>query len=169
MKQGSDDDKKEDAKQFKNINSNFKIAMEDDMWLTGFDVPFLDTIYIDKLLKQEHSIIQTISRVNRAYPGKTSGLVVDFIGIKTGIDYALKKYAKYDDSNLQGIEQAIQIVIDQLDGLDNMLYKFDSSKYFNGNSYEKLETLNRAVEYVQQTKEIENRFMQGVQRLTKSI
>ena len=166
---GTDDDKKEDAKQFKNINSNFKIAIVVDMWLTGFDVPFLDKIYIDKLLKQEHSIIQTISRVNRAYPGKTSGLVVDFIGIKTGIDYALKKYAKYDDSNLQGIEQAIQIVIDQLDVLDNMLYKFDSSKYFNGNSFEKLETLNRAVEYVQQTKELENRFMQGVQRLSKAF
>ena len=166
---GTDDDKKEDAKQFKNINSNFKIAIVVDMWLTGFDVPFLDTIYIDKLLKQEHSIIQTISRVNRAYPGKTSGLVVDFIGIKTGIDYALKKYAKYDDSNLQGIEQAIQIVIDQLDVLDNMLYKFDSSKYFNGNSFEKLKTLNRAVEYVQQTKELENRFMQGVQRLSKAF
>lgn len=166
---GTDDDKKEDAKQFKNINSNFKIAIVVDMWLTGFDVPFLDTIYIDKLLKQEHSIIQTISRVNRAYPGKTSGLVVDFIGIKTGIDYALKKYAKYDDSNLQGIEQAIQIVLDQLDVLDNMLYKFDSTKYFNGNSFEKLETLNRAVEFVQQTKELENRFMQGVQRLSKAF
>ena len=166
---GTDDDKKEDARQFKNINSNFKIAIVVDMWLTGFDVPFLDTIYIDKLLKQEHSIIQTISRVNRAYPGKTSGLVVDFIGIKTGIDYALKKYAKYDDSNLQGIEQAIQIVIDQLDVLDNMLYKFDSTKYFNGNSFEKLETLNKAVEYIQQTKELENRFMQGVQRLSKAF
>ncbi len=137
---GTDDDKKEDAKQFKNIKSNFKIAIVVDMWLTGFDVPFLDTIYIDKLLKQEHSIIQTISRVNRAYPGKTSGLVVDFIGIKTGIDYALKKYAKYDDSNLQGIEQAIQIVIDQLDVLDNMINKFNSSKYFNGSSIEKIET-----------------------------
>lgn len=166
---GTDEDKKEDARQFKNINSNFKIAIVVDMWLTGFDVPFLDTIYIDKLLKQEHSIIQTISRVNRAYPGKTSGLVVDFIGIKTGIDYALKKYAKYDDSNLQGIEQAIQIVIDQLDVLDNMLYKFDSTKYFNGNSFEKLETLNKAVEYIQQTKELENRFMQGVQRLSKAF
>lgn len=166
---GTDDDKKEDAKQFKNIKSNFKIAIVVDMWLTGFDVPFLDTIYIDKLLKQEHNIIQTISRVNRAYPGKTSGLVVDFIGIKTGIDYALKKYAKYDDSNLQGIEQAIQIVIDQLDILDNMFYKFDSSSYFNGNNYEKLETLNKAVEYIQQTKELENRFMYGVQRLSKAF
>lgn len=166
---GNDDDKKEDAKQFKNIKSNFKIAIVVDMWLTGFDVPFLDTIYIDKLLKQEHSIIQTISRVNRSYPGKTSGLVVDFIGIKTGIDYALKKYAKYDDSNLQGIEQAIQIVIDQLDVLDNILYKFDSSKYFNGNSFEKLDTLNRAVEYIQQTKELENRFMYGIQRLSKAF
>lgn len=166
---GTDDDKKEDAKQFKNINSNFKIAIVVDMWLTGFDVPFLDTIYIDKLLKQEHSIIQTISRVNRAFPGKTSGLVVDFIGIKTGIDYALKKYSKYDDSNLQGIEQAIQIVTDQLDVLDNMFYKFNSSKYFNGNSFEKLETLNKAVEFIQQTKELENRFMQGVQRLSKAF
>ena len=166
---GTDEDKKEDARQFKNINSNFKIAIVVDMWLTGFDVPFLDTIYIDKLLKQEHSIIQTISRVNRAYPGKTSGLVVDFIGIKTGIDYALKKYAKYDDSNLQGIEQAIQIVIDQLDVLDNMFYKFDSSKYFSGNNFEKLETLNKAVEYIQQTKELETRFMQGVQRLSKAF
>ena len=166
---GTDEDKKEDARQFKNINSNFKIAIVVDMWLTGFDVPFLDTIYIDKLLKQEHSIIQTISRVNRAYPGKTSGLVVDFIGIKTGIDYALKKYAKYDDSNLQGIEQAIQIVIDQLDVLDNMFYKFDSLKYFSGNNFEKLETLNKAVEYIQQTKELENRFMQGVQRLSKAF
>ena len=166
---GNDEDRTKDAEEFKNINSNFKIAIVVDMWLTGFDVPFLDTIYIDKLLKQEHSIIQTISRVNRAYPGKTSGLIVDFIGIKTGIDYALKKYAKYDESNLQGIEQAIQIVIDQLEVLDNMYYKFDSSKYFKGNNHEKLETLNRAVEYIQQTKELENRFMQGVQRLSKAF
>ena len=50
-----------------------------DMWLTGFDVPFLDTIYIDKPI-QQHSLIQTISRVNRVYEGKEAGLVVDYIG-----------------------------------------------------------------------------------------
>ena len=86
---GTDEDRRDAAIQFKDIKSNFKIAILVDMWLTGFDVPFLDTIYIDKLLKQEHSIIQTISRVNRAYPGKNSGLIVDFIGIKYGNDAAV--------------------------------------------------------------------------------
>ena len=59
--------------QFKNEKSNFKIAIVVDMWLTGFDVPFLDTIYIDKPI-QEHNLIQTISRVNRKYAGKEKGL-----------------------------------------------------------------------------------------------
>lgn len=166
---GDDDSRKEDAIEFKNIDSNFKIAIVVDMWLTGFDVPFLDTIYIDKLLKQEHSIIQTISRVNRSYPGKTSGLIVDFIGIKTGIDYALKKYAKYDDSNLEGIEKAITLVINEIDVLDNMFYNFDSSKYFSGNSFEKLETLNLAAEFIQRTKDMETRFMNEVQKLSKAF
>lgn len=63
---GAKEDKKELDRQFKNDKSNFKIAIVVDMWLTGFDVPFLDTIYIDKPI-QQHSLIQTISRVNRVY------------------------------------------------------------------------------------------------------
>ena len=109
---GDDNSRSEAAIQFKNIKSNFKIAIVVDMWLTGFDVPFLDTIYIDKLLTQEHSIIQSISRVNRAFPNKEAGLIVDFIGIKHGMNLALKKYAKYDDDNIEGIEQAIIVVKD---------------------------------------------------------
>ena len=86
-------DKDELDRQFKNINSNFKIAIVVDMWLTGFDCPSLDTMYIDKPL-QEHTLIQTISRVNRVYPGKDKGLVVDYFGIKTQMNFALKKYNK---------------------------------------------------------------------------
>ena len=63
---GSKDDRKELDRQFKNEKSNFKIAMVVDMWLTGFDVPFLDSIYIDKPI-QQHNLIQTISRVNRKF------------------------------------------------------------------------------------------------------
>ncbi len=167
---GTDADRSEAATYFKDIDSNFKIAIVVDMWLTGFDVPFLDTIYIDKLLKQEHNIIQTISRVNRAYPGKEAGLIVDFIGIKTGMDYALKKYAKYDKEDVDGIEEAVKIVIDQLDVLDNMLYnKFDCSPYFIGDGAAKLKCLNEAAEFVQQTKEFENRFMSNVKRLSKAF
>lgn len=166
---GTDADKAEAAMQFKDIKSNFKIAIVVDMWLTGFDVPFLDTIYIDKLLKQEHNIIQTISRVNRAYPGKDTGLIVDFVGIKTGMNQALKKYAKYDANDISGIEQAIVIVKDQLEVLDAIMNKFDNAMYFHGNNYEKLICLNQAAEYIQITKEIETRFMAAVKRLAKAF
>ena len=93
---GTKDDRKELDRQFKNAKSNFKIAIVVDMWLTGFDVPFLESIYIDKPV-QQHSLIQTISRVNRVYEGKEIGLVVDYIGIKSNMNIALAKY-----SNVQG-------------------------------------------------------------------
>ena len=73
---GTDDERKRWDVQFKNPKSNFKIAIVVDMWITGFDVPCLDTMYIDKPL-QQHTLVQTISRVNRVYPGKDKGLVVD--------------------------------------------------------------------------------------------
>ena len=150
--------------QFKNEKSNFKIAIVVDMWLTGFDVPFLDTIYIDKPI-QEHNLIQTISRVNRKYAGKEKGLVVDYIGIKTAMNKALKQFSKMDSQNFEDIEASIVVVRDQLDLLSKLFYKFDSSKYFNGSGLEQLECLNLASEFVQITKELENRFMYIVKRL----
>lgn len=166
---GTDEDRSAAAVQFKDINSNFKIAIVVDMWLTGFDVPFLDTIYIDKLLLQEHSIIQTISRVNRAFPGKESGLIVDFVGIKYGMDTALRKYAKYDDGDIEGVEKAIAIVKDELEVIDNMLHKFDSSKYFTGSNIEKFTCLNDAAEFIQKTKDIETRFMANARRMSRAF
>ena len=87
---GSKDYRKELDRQFKNEKSNFKIAIVVDMWLTGFDVPFLDSIYIYKPISQ-HNLIQTISRVNRKYAGKSKGLVVDYIGIKKSMNMSLAK------------------------------------------------------------------------------
>ena len=150
--------------QFKNEKSNFKIAIVVDMWLTGFDVPFLDTIYIDKPI-QEHNLIQTISRVNRKYAGKEKGLVVDYIGIKTAMNKALKQFSKMDSQNFEDIEASIVVVRDQLDLLSKLFYKFDTTKYFNGTPTEQLATLNNASEFVQLTKELENRFMYIVKRL----
>src|SRR5690606_28251970 len=86
---GTKDDRKELDRQFKNEKSNIKIAIVVDMWLTGFDVPFLDTMYIDKPI-QQHNLIQTISRVNRKYKTKEKGLVVDYIGFKKQMNLALK-------------------------------------------------------------------------------
>ncbi|MCL4271019.1 MAG: type I restriction endonuclease subunit R [Anaerolineales bacterium] len=155
---GTKEYRKELDRQFKQVNSNFKIAIVVDMWITGFDVPFLDTIYIDKPI-QQHSLIQTISRVNRVYEGKEMGLVVDYLGIKSNMNLALAKYSKYGGEEFDEIDKTVAIVKDQLDLLNRLFHKFDASKYYNGTPLEKLHCLNRAAEFVQMTEEIEKRFM----------
>lgn len=161
---GTKEYRKELDRQFKNPKSNFKIAIVVDMWLTGFDVPFLDSIYIDKPI-QQHNLIQTISRVNRKFEGKDKGLVVDYIGIKKQMNLALAKYNKGDKDNFEDIEQSLSVVRDHLDLLGKLMHKFDSTKYFKGSPVEQLHTLNMAAEFVQQTKELETRFMGLVKRL----
>ncbi len=150
--------------EFKNEKSNFKIAIVVDMWLTGFDVPFLDSIYIDKPI-QQHNLIQTISRVNRKFEGKNKGLVVDYIGIKKQMNLALAKYNKGDEDNFEDIAESLIIVRNHLDLLANIFHTFDNTKYFKGTTIEQLNTLNRAAEFAQQTKEFETRFMGLVKRL----
>ena len=161
---GTKDDRKELDRQFKNPKSNFKIAIVVDMWLTGFDVPELDTIYIDKPI-QQHTLIQTISRVNRVCEGKDKGLIVDYIGIKKNMNLALKKYTNFESEEFEGIEQSITIVKDQLEVLGQMFHNFNSKDFFYGSPTEQLACLNRAVEYVQLSEELERRFMAAVKRM----
>ena len=161
---GTKDYRKELDRQFKNEKSNFKIAIVVDMWLTGFDVPFLDSIYIDKPI-QQHNLIQTISRVNRKFEGKNKGLVVDYIGIKKQMNLALKKYNDGDQDNFEDIAESLIIVRNHLDLLAKLFHKFDDAKYFNGTTLEQLNTLNLAAEYAQKTKDFETRFMGLVKRL----
>ena len=165
---GTKDDREELDRQFKNVKSNFKIAIVVDMWLTDFDVPCLDTIYIDKPI-QQHTLIQTISRVNRVYEGKEKGLIVDYIGIKKNMNIALKKYTNFEKEEFEGIEEAVNIVKNQLEVLARMFYKFDNKDFFEGNPREQLACLNRAVEYVQDSKELEVRFMAAVKRMKQAF
>jgi len=161
---GTKDDRKELDRQFKNPKSNFKIAIVVDMWLTGFDVPFLDTMYIDKPIKR-HNLIQTISRVNRKFEGKDKGLIVDYIGIKSQMNKALAHYNKSDPKNFEDIQQSIIVVKDHLELLAKIFHKFDEEPYFSGAPLEQLHTLNMAAEYVQATEDLEKRFMFLVKRM----
>ncbi|MEG7523871.1 MAG: DUF3387 domain-containing protein [Chromatiales bacterium] len=161
---GAQEYRKELDRQFKNPRSNFKIAIVVDMWLTGFDVPFLDTIYIDKPI-QRHNLIQTISRVNRKFEGKEKGLVVDYIGIKKQMNLALAHYNKADQQNIEEVEQSIIVVRDHLDLLNKLFHKFDDSPYHQGSPLEQLNCLNMAAEYALITDKIEKRFMHLVKRL----
>ncbi len=161
---GTKDYRKELDRQFKEAKSNFKIAIVVDMWLTGFDVPFLDSIYIDKPI-QRHNLIQTISRVNRRYAGKEKGLVVDYIGIKRQLNLAMALYGKGEEKNLEEVDQSIVALRDQLDLLRQVFHRFDSTDYFHGTPLQQLEALRRAGEYVQVTQSVEKRFLEPVKRM----
>ena len=153
-------------KQFKNNNSNFKIAVVVDMWITGFDVPSLAVMYIDKPL-QKHTLIQTISRVNRVFDGKDKGLVVDYIGIKNDMLEAVKKYGSPQESPVDELNITLGIFRNHLKMIDDLLLGFNAVKFYTGEPLERLNCLNGAAEYVQARKDTENRFM-GLSRRLKS-
>lgn len=162
---GNKDDRKELDRQFKQIKSNFKIAIVVDMWLTGFDVPFLDTIYIDKPL-QTHNLIQTISRVNRKYEGKDRGLVVDYIGIKKNLNKALSMFNNQTaDDDFEDLNQAEIIVRDQVDLLRQFFHQFDTTLFYHGSPVERLNCLNKASELVLQTEDSEKFFVNITKKL----
>ena len=163
---GSKEHRKKLDKQFKNNNSNFKIAVVVDMWITGFDVPSLSVMYIDKPL-QKHTLIQTISRVNRVFEGKDKGLVVDYIGIKEDMMQAIKVYVNFGNSPIDELKITLEIFRNHLKLLDDLLVTFDASKYYSGKPIERLYCLNSAVEFVQTSKELQTRFM-GLSRRLKA-
>lgn len=163
---GTKEYRKKLDKQFKNNNSNFKIAIVVDMWITGFDVPSLAVMYIDKPL-QRHTLIQTISRVNRVFDGKDKGLVVDYIGIKNDMMEAVKKYGGPQQSPIDELNISLGIFRNHLALLDELLSDFDASKFHAGTPLERLNCLNAAAEYVQMKKEMQTRFM-GLSRRLKS-
>lgn len=146
------------SSQFKNNNSNFQIAIVVDMWITGFDIPSLAVMYIDKPL-QKHTLIQTISRVNRPFEGKNYGLIVDYIGIKRAMMEAVKKYGDNQENPIDEIDITLKIFRNQLKLIDELLIKFDANDFYTGSPATKLLCLNRATEFVQLTQEMEKRFM----------
>ena len=143
---------------FKDTKSNFKIAIVVDMWITGFDVPSLTVMYIDKPL-QKHTLIQTISRVNRVFEGKDKGLIVDYIGIKAEMMEAIKIYGGPQESPVDELNISLGIFRNHLKLIDDLLCNFNATKFFVGEPLERLMCLNLAAEYVQSSKEMESRFM----------
>lgn len=150
--------------QFKNNNSNFQIAIVVDMWITGFDVPSLSVMYIDKPL-QKHTLIQTISRVNRVFEGKDRGLIVDYIGIKRAMLEAVKKYGNDQDDLIETLDVTLKIFRNQLSIINDLLTNFDGTDFYKGSPVERLLCLNRGAEYVQRSDEMEKRFMYHSRRM----
>ena len=127
---GTKGDKKELERKFKSEEpgEKFKIAIVVDMWLTGFDVPQLGTMYIDKPMKA-HNLMQAIARVNRVYKDKKGGLIVDYIGLKGWLLDALKTYTTRDQNKIKDTEELVNVLLDKLEIIDNMFNGFDYSNF----------------------------------------
>lgn len=117
------------AKRMKDNNDELKIVIVRDMWLTGFDVPSMHTMYIDKPMKG-HNLMQAIARVNRVFKDKSGGVVVDYIGILESLKKALNQYTE-SDKKTTGIDTsaAIAVMKEKLEILQDMMHGFDYSAY----------------------------------------
>lgn len=136
---------------FKQEKSNFRIVIVVDMWITGFDVPCLTYLYNDKPLKK-HLLIQTISRVNRVYPGKDYGMVIDYIGIRDNMREAMKIYGGNTSvaPTADDVEQATGVFREELEVLKTMFIRYDLKPFLNPESdpVERYRLLAQAAEYV---------------------
>lgn len=164
---GTAEDRSKLATLFKDENSNFKIAIVVDMWITGFDCECLDTMYVDKPL-EKHSLIQTISRVNRVFEGKDRGLIVDYIGLEASLAKAMQLYSG-DINPVSEIDASYIIFKDQLSLVDELMSGFDFSNFESGSDLDRLIILNKGIEFVQRTEERESRFMGLVLRMKKAF
>lgn len=136
---------------FKQEKSNFHIVIVVDMWITGFDVPSLTYLYNDKPLKK-HLLIQTISRVNRKYPGKDYGMIIDYIGIRNNMREAMKVYGGNNSvaPTSDDVEQATSVFREELEILKSQFTGYDLTPFLNPNCdpVERYKLLSKAAEYV---------------------
>lgn len=157
---GNSNYRKELAEEFKKENSKYKIAIVCDMWLTGFDVPDLDVMYFIKRLKS-YNLMQAIARVNRVFPGKPYGLVVDYLGLDKALDEALTEYTDRDrENNCQDVKEEIYTILkEKLSILNEMFYKVDKSKFYSTNSLDRFTAIQDGTQFVLSDKKREDAFI----------
>ena len=135
---------------FKQEYSNFRIVIVVDMWITGFDVPCLTYLYNDKPL-QKHTLVQTVSRVNRKYSGKDFGYIIDYIGIRNNMMEAMKKYGgETFGPSEDDVQQALGALLVELELINQLFVGFNLKPFIDKNSkpLDRLECLGKASEHV---------------------
>ena len=155
---GSSKDKHQLEKDFKDANSEFKIAIVVDMWLTGFDVPQLGTMYVDKPMKA-HNLMQAIARVNRVYKDKQGGLIVDYIGLKRWLVDALKTYTKRDQGKIVDNTEIVKVLMDKIELIRNIFHGFEYEHFATTTDSDKYEIIMAGANWVLKTDRIKKEFM----------
>lgn len=158
------------ADRMKDPDDELKLVIVRDMWLTGFDVPCLHTLYIDKPMKG-HNLMQAIARVNRVYKDKPGGLIVDYLGIASDLKKALSFYSdsggKGDPTLLQ--QQAVDLMLEKLEVVSQMFHGFPYEEYFEADTSRKLSMILAAEEHILSIDNGKKRFIYEVTALSKSF
>ncbi len=150
--------------------SNLKLVIVCDMWLTGFDVPSMHTMYLDKPLKG-HNLMQAIARVNRVYPGKEGGLVVDYLGVAGALRDALETYTQSGGAGKPtlDINEAVAEMKRRYEIVRDLFYGFDYMRYFGAETRQQLQTILDAQEHILSIEDGEKRLRQHVTELSKAF
>ncbi len=158
------------AERMKDPTDELKLVIVRDMWLTGFDVPCLHTLYIDKPM-QGHNLMQAIARVNRVYKDKPGGLVVDYLGIASDLKKALSFYSdsggKGDPTQQQ--EQAVALMQEKLEVVEQMLHGLDYQQYFAETTSGKLSWILKTEDFILGLEDGRKRFVNEVTALGKAF
>ena len=156
---GNKHHKDELAKKFKDNNSPLKIAIVVDMWLTGFDVPSLATMYVYKPMSG-HNLMQAIARVNRVFRDKEGGLVVDYVGIATALKKAMNDYTARDKKNY-GDTDVAKVAFpkfqEKLSVCRDKFHGFDYSKFQTGTNLERSKTISGAVNFIMGREKVDDK------------
>lgn len=156
---GNKHHKDELAKKFKDNNSPLKIAIVVDMWLTGFDVPSLATMYVYKPMSG-HNLMQAIARVNRVFRDKEGGLVVDYVGIATALKKAMNDYTARDKKNY-GDTDVAKVAFpkfqEKLSVCRDKFHGFDYSKFQTGTDLERSKTISGAVNFIMGREKVDDK------------
>lgn len=156
---GNKHHKNELAKKFKDNNSAMKIAIVVDMWLTGFDVPSLATMYVYKPMAG-HNLMQAIARVNRVFRDKEGGLVVDYVGIATALKQAMNDYTSRDKKNYGDTDVAkvaYPKFMEKLTVCRDKFHGYDYSKFKNGTDLQRAKTISGAVNFIISREKVDDR------------
>ena len=158
------------GERFKNPDDPLRLVVVRDMWLTGFDAPCLNTIYVDKLMRS-HNLMQAIARVNRIYKDKSGGLVVDYIGIASNLKRALASYTKSGGKGAPAFEQekAVAQMLEKYDVVSGMFDQFDYKRYFSADTGEKMKIILEAEEHIIDLADGKERFIKQVTLLSKAF
>ena len=162
--------RKEIGDNFKDVNSPIKLLIVRDMFLTGFDAPSLHTMYLDKPIKG-HSLMQAIARVNRVYPGKEGGLVVDYMGVGAELKKALMNYTESGGKGKPTFNQdaAIKLMLEKYEVVKDMFHGFDYKKFFTLKPQQRVVFIPNALEFILKEKDKKERFERETIALVKAF